>query len=163
MSRLVKGLLAPFVMLFALLKRIGIWTLEVFTTRRIHIIIAGVIVLFTFWGISHKQSVLDSHQRAADNHQQAVDIYIATQNAYVAQLAVYQSCSTRVDTRKSLRTVLLFMVDLSDVLPGNDRADAYTRRRVDFINSPDGYPALELLSTCGNPPSAPPIPKGLLP
>lgn len=45
-----------------------------------------------------------------------------------------QVCQTRITTRNDLRSVLLHVVDLSDVLPGNNDAEAYTQNRIDYIN-----------------------------
>lgn len=46
-----------------------------------------------------------------------------------------QLCDTRIRTRKDLREVLFRVVDLSDVLPGERAAEAYTKNRIDFINN----------------------------
>lgn len=50
-------------------------------------------------------------------------------------------CLTRVQIRGDLRSVLFKIIDLSDVLPGDQGAEAYRLNRTNFIN--EKYPALD--------------------
>lgn len=68
---------------------------------------------------------------------------IASFNHQVASQATESrrnQCIARVDSRSDLRSVLLYVVDLSDVLPLSSYASNYTMRRTDYINS--AFPAL---------------------
>ena len=49
----------------------------------------------------------------------------------------FQQCNDRNENRHNLKTALLFMVDLSDVLPENPEAISYTTNRTNYINSID--------------------------
>lgn len=51
-----------------------------------------------------------------------------------------QVCTTRIQSRKDLREILFYVVDLSDVLPDNQAAVMYTKNRKQFINNT--YPEL---------------------
>lgn len=60
-----------------------------------------------------------------------------------ADVAVHNQCLARVDGRNDLRASLLFIVDLSDLIPGgvaNPKVIEYTTTRTHFINA--SFPAL---------------------
>lgn len=56
------------------------------------------------------------------------------------EASAHEACVTRVETRLTIRDILFYVVDLEDVLPDNPDAQAYTTKRVDYVNS--RYPEL---------------------
>lgn len=55
-------------------------------------------------------------------------------------------CEAKVNARDDLRDVLFHVVDLSDVLPGSEAAQAFTLNRIEYIN--EKYPALDAAVDC---------------
>lgn len=51
-----------------------------------------------------------------------------------------RACEIRIQTRKDLRETLFYFADISDVLPDNEKAEAYTANRIQFVN--DTFPEI---------------------
>lgn len=63
------------------------------------------------------------------------------QTSALGRLADCHQAQSRVEGRDDLRAVLLYAVNLTDVLPNDQGAMLYTQNRTAFIN--DKYPALK--------------------
>lgn len=116
----------------------------------------GLVVVALMIG-SWAYSLGQNTSRAADRREAATAAMAASQRAYDAQVSQYTACVTKVAVRADLRTVLLELVDLSDLFPNSAPAEQYTQTRQALIDAK--YPALQVAAACGDQP-APPAPKG---
>lgn len=93
------------------------WLNEIAKIKRKAIIYTGVVLSALVAGFFVQTVQLSNNQVASVKAQQE------------------QACEARVETRKTLRDVLFHVVDLSDVLPGNEGAEAYTENRIAYIDA----------------------------
>lgn len=136
------------------------WLKEPFAVLRGYVILATTVYAVTMAGIvlqAHSNTVTEQKHNV---HVLAQSAFEANHSAWFSLKEQYDTCNTQTDTRNTLRSIFFYMVDLSDLFPGNSQAETYTMHRHDYIDK--NYPALDP-KRCVQPPAEPVAPKGLFP
>lgn len=96
-------------------RRFRLWTEKVIDVKVKAILLTGVLATFTVVAFQYQVSALSAERFAS-------------------------VCDAKIQAREDLRSILFYVVDLSDVFPDEPLADRYTESRVDYIEQK--YPSL---------------------
>lgn len=143
-----------------ILRRVFVW-LNKEAILRVWWVVSGVgLSIIVMLSVLTQQATLAEHSRVKDVHNAAVARFLLGEEVYSQQVEIFNACIAKVETRDNVRSVLLKIVDLKDVLPDSAAALAYEQARqnaIDVLLPPINK------ESCGHAPDKPVAADGLFP